>query len=96
MNRTTMRLSCALGIMAGLYLGQPASAAEFRLMTGPQGGVWVPLGGALKAMWEGALPGATVHAVPGAGIANVRGVDEGKALGKVLITIDESAMARIA
>jgi hypothetical protein len=48
-------------------------------MTGPQGGVWVPLGGQLKSMWEKAIPGLQVTATPGAGIANVRGVDEGKA-----------------
>jgi len=48
-------------------------------MTGPQGGVWVPLGGALKNMWEKAIPGLQVQTLPGAGIANVRGVDEGKA-----------------
>ena len=49
------------------------------LMTGPQGGVWVPLGGQLKSMWEKAIPGLSITATPGAGIANVRGVDEGKA-----------------
>jgi len=45
-------------------------------MTGPQGGVWVPLGGQLKAIWERALPGVTVQPLPGAGVANARGVDE--------------------
>jgi TRAP transporter TAXI family solute receptor len=48
-------------------------------MTGPQGGSWIPLGGALKAMWEKAVPGLAITQTPGAGIANVRGVDEGKA-----------------
>jgi TRAP transporter TAXI family solute receptor len=48
-------------------------------MTGPQGGVWVPLGGALKGMWEKEMPGLNITATPGAGLANVRGVDEGKA-----------------
>ena len=57
----------------------PAQAQQLTLMTGPQGGVWVPLGGALKAMWEKAIPGLNITASPGAGIANVRGVDEGKA-----------------
>jgi TRAP transporter TAXI family solute receptor len=49
------------------------------MMTGPQGGSWIPLGGALKHMWEGAIPGLQIQQQPGAGIANVRGVDEGKA-----------------
>ena len=57
----------------------PAVAQQLTFMTGPQGGVWVPLGGALKGMWETAIPGLNVTASPGAGIANVRGVDEGKA-----------------
>ena len=48
-------------------------------MTGPQGGSWIPLGGALKHMWEQAVPGLQIQQTPGAGIANVRGVDEGKA-----------------
>jgi TRAP transporter TAXI family solute receptor len=48
-------------------------------MTGPQGGVWVPLGGALKAMWEKAVPGEAVQTLPGAGIANVKAVESGKA-----------------
>jgi hypothetical protein len=48
-------------------------------MTGPQGGSWIPLGGALKGMWEKAVPGLNITQTPGAGIANIRGVDEGKA-----------------
>ncbi|MBL8323928.1 MAG: TAXI family TRAP transporter solute-binding subunit [Rubrivivax sp.] len=56
-----------------------AVAQQVTFMTGPQGGSWVPLGGALKGMWEKAIPGLAVTATPGAGIANVRGVDEGKA-----------------
>jgi TRAP transporter TAXI family solute receptor len=60
-------------------LAVPAAAQQMTFMTGPQGGSWIPLGGALKNMWEGAVPGLTILAVPGAGIANVRGVDEGKA-----------------
>jgi TRAP transporter TAXI family solute receptor len=48
-------------------------------MTGPQGGSWIPLGGALKGMWEKSVPGLNITQTPGAGISNVRGVDEGKA-----------------
>ena len=60
-------------------LATPAAAQQVTLMTGPQGGSWVPLGGALKNMWENAIPGLQIQQQPGAGIANVRGVDEGKA-----------------
>jgi TRAP transporter TAXI family solute receptor len=68
-----------------------AAADTMRLMTGPQGGVWVPLGGQLKDMFEKAIPGLTVQTLPGAGIANVRGVDEGKAeigFGNSISTVD--------
>ena len=57
----------------------PAAAQQVTFMTGPQGGSWIPLGGALKGMWEKAVPGLSITSTPGAGIANVRGVDEGKA-----------------
>ncbi len=54
-------------------------AQQVTMMTGPQGGVWVPLGGALKNMWEKAVPGLQITSTPGAGIANVLGVNSGKA-----------------
>ncbi len=69
-----------LGVLAAsVALALPAAAQQVTMMTGPQGGSWVPLGGALKNMWEKAIPGLNIQATPGAGIANVRGVDEGKA-----------------
>lgn len=67
-----------LACVATLFAA-PGFAQQVTLMTGPQGGVWVPLGGALKSMWEKAIPGLQITSTPGAGIANVRGVDEGKA-----------------
>jgi uncharacterized protein len=70
--------SACLVALAGL--AAPAQAQQaLRLMTGPQGGVWVPLGGSLKNMWEKSIPGLQVQPLPGAGIANIRGIDEGKA-----------------
>jgi TRAP transporter TAXI family solute receptor len=73
------RIASALGLAIAAAFPAVASAQQITLMTGPQGGVWVPLGGQLKSMWEKAIPGLNVTATPGAGIANVRGVDEGKA-----------------
>jgi uncharacterized protein len=64
---------------AALLVAGSAAAQQVTFMTGPQGGSWVPLGGALKGLWEKAVPGLEITATPGAGIANVRGVDEGKA-----------------
>jgi TRAP transporter TAXI family solute receptor len=57
----------------------PAPAAQLTFMTGPQGGSWIPLGGALKNLWEKAVPGLSIQQTPGAGIANVRGIEENKA-----------------
>jgi TRAP transporter TAXI family solute receptor len=74
----TRKLCIAVAVAAAFAAGA-AQAQTVRLMTGPQGGVWVPLGGSLKNMWEKAIPGLQVQTMPGAGIANVRGVDEGKA-----------------
>lgn len=78
MKKVTKLGLSALAIAAALA-GAPASAQQYTFMTGPQGGVWVPLGGALKGMWEKTLPNLNITVTPGAGLANVRGVDEGKA-----------------
>lgn len=69
----------ALAACAALACAAPAFAQQVTMMTGPQGGSWIPLGGALKHMWEQAVPGLQIQQTPGAGVANVRGVDEGKA-----------------
>jgi len=68
-----------LAIAVGAMMAAPAAAQQVTFMTGPQGGSWIPLGGALKGMWEKAIPGLAITQTPGAGVANVRGVDEGKA-----------------
>ena len=69
----------AAALAAALMVPVAVSAQQVTLMTGPQGGSWIPLGGALKGMWEKSIPGLQIQMTPGAGIANVRGVDEGKA-----------------
>ena len=80
-----------LGLGLALTLAAPAAAGEIKMMTGPQGGSWIPLGGQLKDMWEKAVSGLAVQVMPGAGIANARGVDEGKAdvgFGNSISTVD--------
>jgi TRAP transporter TAXI family solute receptor len=80
--------------VAVAVVGTAASANDIRIMTGPQGGVWVPLGGQLKDMIEKAIPGAKVSTLPGAGIANVRAIEEGKAeigFGNTISTADAVA-----
>jgi TRAP transporter TAXI family solute receptor len=77
--------------IVAIALATTAQAQELKLMTGPQGGSWVPLGGQLKDIWEKAVPGLSVQSLPGAGIANVRGIEEGKAdigFGNSISTVD--------
>jgi TRAP transporter TAXI family solute receptor len=84
-----------LGIAFALVIFADAGmAADIRLMTGPQGGAWVPLGGQLKDMWEKAATGISVQSLPGAGIANVRGIEEAKTdlgFGNSISTVDAIA-----
>ncbi len=69
---------CALALAAVLF-STPAAAQMIRLMTGPQGGSWYPLGGAIQTIVEKNVPGTSVRVLPGAGISNVLGVETGKA-----------------
>lgn len=66
-----------------------AQAQQVRLMTGPQGGSWYPLGGAIANIADKA--GVKVQVLPGAGIANVKAVEGGKAdfgFGNSISTVD--------
>ena len=86
--------TCVLAAATALALGGTAPAADLKLMTGPQGGAWVPLGGQLKDMWEKGIAGTSVQSLPGAGIANVRGIEEGKTdvgFGNSISTVDAIA-----
>lgn len=91
-----MKVWCRSLLLAGAtaIAWAPAFAQDVRFMTGPQGGVWVPLGGQLKDLWETAIPGLKSSNLPGAGIANVRGIEEGKAdigFGNTISTADAVA-----
>ena len=90
---STIRTALLAGA-AVVALAQPASADDVRIMTGPQGGVWVPLGGQFKDILEKSVPGTRVSTLPGAGIANVRAIEEGKAeigFGNTISTADAIA-----
>ena len=89
MNRYVKTLGFATALAVAAVAA--AQAEELKMMTGPQGGSWVPLGGQLKDIWEKNIPGLAVQSLPGAGIANVRGVEEGKAdvgFGNSISTVD--------
>ncbi|MGE0312777.1 MAG: TAXI family TRAP transporter solute-binding subunit [Lautropia sp.] len=77
---TSVRPSFAAGAgaLALLLLGAGAAQAQqVKLMTGPQGGSWYPLGGAIANIGE--KSGLKVQVLPGAGIANVKAIEGGKA-----------------
>ena len=85
---------CLLAASLVLATAGAATAADIKFMTGPQGGSWIPLGGQLKDLWEKAVPGLAVQQSPGAGIANVRAIEEGKAdvgFGNSISTVDAIA-----
>ncbi|MCB1511410.1 MAG: TAXI family TRAP transporter solute-binding subunit [Hyphomicrobiaceae bacterium] len=83
------RLAAAFIALAASTAG--VSAAELKLVTGPQGGSWYPLGGALKGLIEKVLPGTTVAVAPGGGVANAAAISRGKAqigFGNSVTTVD--------
>jgi TRAP transporter TAXI family solute receptor len=90
------RFRAATLCAALVFASSTALAQQVTFMTGPQGGSWIPLGGALKGMWEKEIAGLQIQQTPGAGVANVRGIDEGKAqigFGNSSTTVDGIAGA---
>ncbi len=79
------------GLFFSVILGGQAAAGELRIMTGPQGGAWYPLGGAIAEILKNEIPGTTASVLPGAGIINVQGVDTAKTdigFGNSVSTVD--------
>ena len=90
MGQRFTRVSFAIAALLGMAVG--AQAQQVRLMTGPQGGSWYPLGGAIANIADKA--GLKVQVLPGAGIANVKAVHQGKAdmgFGNSISTVDGMA-----
>ncbi len=81
----------AVAGLATVFAAGPASAEQLKFMSGPQGGSWYPLAGAIQNIVEKNVPGVTVQVNPGAGISNVKGVQAGKAdlgFGNAVSTVD--------
>ena len=78
-----MIVARSLGVLAvamgAAVLSAPATAQMIRIMSGPQGGSWYPLAGAIQTIVERDVPGTSVRVAPGAGISNVLGVENNKA-----------------
>jgi TRAP transporter TAXI family solute receptor len=93
-----MRMRGKAGVVVGLLLGLvvagQAAAGELRIMTGPQGGSWYPLGGAIAEILKKEVPGTTASVLPGAGIINIQGVETGRTeigFGNSVSTVDALA-----
>lgn len=84
----------AAGVAAILFAiasGGATAQTKLTYFTGPTGGSWIPIGGALKVMWEKSIPGLTVENRPGAGLVNLKAIEEGKAeigMGNLITTVD--------
>lgn len=75
---TTLLRTTALAAVATVGVSAAAQAEEFVLATGSQGGSWYPLAGAIKSIVEKNNPDVTITVTPGAGMANVVGVSNGR------------------
>jgi TRAP transporter TAXI family solute receptor len=51
---------------------------ELKMMTGPTGGSWIPLGGAIADAIQKEIPDVTISVSPGGGITNVEALESGK------------------
>jgi uncharacterized protein len=72
------------------WLASSVRAQELRLVTGPMGGAWYPLGGAIAELIK-EKAGVNVTVSPGGGIANVLAIETGKAelgFGNTSSTVD--------
>ena len=85
----------ALAVSLALAAGAAgAQAADYRFMTGPQGGSWYPLGGAISNLARDTLADSRLRVMPGGGITNVMAVEAGKAqfaLSNVTAAVDAIA-----
>ena len=55
------------------------NAKTYKLVTGPQGGAWYPLGGALKGLIEKSPSNIKIQVLPGGGVSNVLALHTGQA-----------------
>ena len=94
MRRTGGVVFLMAGLLFGLVLTHEAAALELRIMTGPQGGSWYPLGGAIAEILKKEVPGTTASVLPGAGIINIQGTETGQTeigFGNAVSTVDAVA-----
>jgi len=76
-----MKIYLLVGLMICLvpFMAFGQAKMDLKMMTGPMGGSWYPLGGAIAELIQKNIPGSTVSVAPGGGMANVVAVEGGKA-----------------
>ncbi|MBX3502416.1 MAG: TAXI family TRAP transporter solute-binding subunit [Alphaproteobacteria bacterium] len=86
-----MRLFMGTAAVAAALFALPASAQQVTFFTGPAGGSWVPIAGAIKGLFDKAIPDIKVENRPGAGLINLKAIEEGKAdlgMGNLISSVD--------
>jgi uncharacterized protein len=86
-----MRRLVGTFVVAGVLAAMPASAQQLTYFTGPTGGSWVPIAGAITGLFEKEMPGAKIENRPGAGLINLKAIEEGKAdlgMGNLISSVD--------
>ena len=78
-SRTLPVFIAAIVACSAIYGCSESGSERVKFATGPQGGSWYPLGGAIKNLIENNVEGIKVQNLPGAGIANVKAVETGQA-----------------
>lgn len=66
-------------LTAGTFAPGPAAANYLTITSGPMGGDWYSIGGAVGELAKQALPGTVVTVITGGGVENIPKVDTGKA-----------------
>lgn len=78
------RIFCLSVVLAVFLMVCSATAMaqqkyDLKLTTGPMGGSWYPLGGAISDAIQKEIPGVTLSVIPGGGVGNVVAIEVGKA-----------------
>jgi TRAP transporter TAXI family solute receptor len=85
--------SVAVAVFLASVAAVPATAQDIKLtyFTGPTGGSWIPIAGALTSIWQKADKRLSIENRPGAGLVNMKAIEEGKAeigMGNMVSTVD--------
>lgn len=75
------RTITTLFVAAGLSFTAPLAGADtfVRMVSGPAGGSWYPLGAKMMQVMQAEIPGISTSLAPGGGVGNIKDVSEGNA-----------------